>query len=201
MIELFDRQAQANNVWPIDHRFGAARATPTTFDGTRKHFEYWGKDVSVPAIGAAPFLAARSFTINADLVLDKPDTSGAVLAWGSRFGGWSLYLDRGRPAFVWSRSTDPQEIVQVTADKALPQGRSKLTLRFASQGFGKPADAVLSAGGVEMARVTIDVPMLMPAGGGETMDVGRDLGVTVIDYATPHGAIEGDVPHVVIDFD
>ena len=49
--------------------------------------------------------------------------------------------------------------------------------------------------------MTTPQAMLMPAGGGETLDVGRDLGVPVTDYATPHGAIEGDVPHVSIDFD
>ena len=41
----------------------------------------------------------------------------------------------------------------------------------------------------------------MPAGGGETLDIGRDLGVTLTNYATPHGEIEGDIPHVSIDFD
>lgn len=201
MINLFKSEAQANHVWPIDHRFGAARAVATTFAGAHKHFEYWGKDVSVPAVGVAPFLAMRRFTVNADLVLDKPDASGAVLAWGSRFGGWSLYLDHGRPAFTWSRSTDPDEIVHVTASKPLPQGSSKLTLRFAAHGFGKAADVIISSGGEELGRASIDIPMLMPAGGGETMDVGRDLGVPVTDYATPHGQIEGDVPHVSIDFD
>ena len=42
---------------------------------------------------------------------------------------------------------------------------------------------------------------LSAPGGGETLDIGRDLGVTVTDYATPRGAIEGDVSHVRVDFD
>ncbi len=201
MLDLFKNQAQANHVWPLDHRFGAARAAPTTFGGLHKHFEYWGKDVTVPALGVAPFLAMRSFTLDAELVLDKPDASGAIVAWGSRFGGWSLWLDHGRPAFTWSRSTDPEEIASVVSEKALPPGKTTLRLRFAAQGFGKPADTILSSGGEELARVAIDVPILMPAGGGETLDVGRDLGVPVTNYATPHGQIEGDVPHVSIDFD
>ncbi len=89
-------------------------------------------------------------------------------------------------------------MAKVTATAALPQGASKLTMRFLPLGPGKGAEVVLSAGGAELARVTTPHAMLMPAGGGETFDVGRDIGVTVTDYATPHGAIEGDVPHVSV---
>jgi arylsulfatase len=41
----------------------------------------------------------------------------------------------------------------------------------------------------------------MAAGNGESLDIGRDLGVTVTDYRTPRGTIEGDIPHVSFDFD
>jgi arylsulfatase len=33
------------------------------------------------------------------------------------------------------------------------------------------------------------------------MDIGRDIGVPVIDYPTRRGAIEGDVPHVSVTFE
>lgn len=36
----------------------------------------------------------------------------------------------------------------------------------------------------------------MTGGSGEMVDVGRDTGVPVTDYASPAGAIEGDVRHV-----
>jgi len=41
----------------------------------------------------------------------------------------------------------------------------------------------------------------MPSGLGETLDIGRDLGVTVTDYPTLGGQMEGEVPHVSITFD
>jgi len=166
-----------------------------------KLYEYWGKDVSVPAMGSSPFLAARPFTVKADLELDKPASSGAVLAWGSRFGGWSLYLDEGRPSFAWAQSTDPKEMAQVTAEKTLQQGKATLTMRFETERPGGPAEVVLSSAGSELARVKVQMNVLMPAGGGETLDIGRDLGVPVTEYKTPHGQIEGDVPHVTIEFD
>lgn len=201
MMALWQAEAKRNNVFPIDGRRPMDRRDPADMGAVRKRFDYWGKDISLVATGSAPFLAGRSFTVEADLVLDKATASGAVLAVGSRFGGWSLYLDNGAPAFQWARSTDPKEMALVTASAPLPQGASKLQMKFISAGPGKTADVVLSANGREIARGTLPGNFLMPAGGGETMDIGRDIGVPVTDYRTPLGAIEGDVPHVAIMFD
>ena len=146
-------------------------------------------------------LIGRSFTLDADLDLAKGEASGVVLALASRLGGWSLWLDHGKPTFTWSRSTDPEEIVHIRAASALPAGATKLTMRFAVRGMGGPAEVILSNGGQEVARGMLPGSILMPAGGGETMDIGRDLGVPVTDYPTALGAIEGDVRHVGIAFD
>lgn len=201
MIALFKAEGRKNQVFPIDHRFGAARADMARYGGTRKSITYWGKDVSVPALGGAPYLAARSFTVEADLVLDSDQASGVVAAAGSRFGGWSLYLDEGRPSFVWAQSVDPQEIARVTAQGVLPAGETQLTMRFAAQRPGGPATVTLSSGGGELAKVTVPNNVMMFAGNGETFDVGRDIGVPVTEYKTPQGAIQGDVPLVRITFD
>ena len=66
---------------------------------------------------------------------------------------------------------------------------------------GGPATVTLSSGGTELAKVGVPLSVMMFAGGGETLDVGRDLGVPVTAYKTPHGAIQGDIPHVRITFD
>ncbi len=198
--QIWLQEAARNNVFPLDHRFGPGRGNYASRAGARKNFDFWGKDVSIPATND-PILIGRSFTLNADVVLDKADSSGAVVAMGSHFGGWSLWLDKGRPRFTWARSTDPKEIVELKAEQPLPQGASKLTVRFASQGMGKGADIVISAGGTEVARGSVPVNYFNPAGGGETLDIGRDLGVTVTDYPTDRGKIEGDVPHVRVDLD
>jgi arylsulfatase A-like enzyme len=201
MLDLWQQEATRNNVFPLDARRPTERADRSILGKPRKHYDYWGKDVSIPASATAPFLAARNFTLEADLILDKAGASGAIIAWGSRFGGWSLYLDEGRPAFTWAKSTDPKEMALVQSTTALPQGATKLRLRFTTAGPGKGAEVVLSADGRELALGLLPSNYLSPAGGGETLDIGRDIGATVVDYKTPHGAIEGDVPHVVIDFD
>ena len=123
------------------------------------------------------------------------------MAFGSRFGGWSLYLDRGRPAFVGARSTDPKEISRVVGDRPLPQGATKLTMRFVVDKMAGPATVTLSSRGTSLATIRLPTSMLLAAGNGETLDVGRDLGVPVTNYGTRQGRIEGDVTHVAIDFD
>jgi arylsulfatase len=200
MRELWNREATRNNVFPLDHRFAMARGASALRGSGAKHFDFWGKDASIPTT-TEPVPIGRSFTVVADLKLDSPSASGAVMAFGSRFGGWSLYLDQGHPAFIGARSTDPKEIVQVRSPRTLPQGASKLTMRFAVDKPGGPATVTLSSGGADLASVRLPTSVLMAAGNGESLDIGRDLGVTVTDYPTPHGAIEGDVPHVRFDFD
>ena len=201
MRDLWQSEATRNNVFPLDSRRPTDRVDRSMLGKPRKHYDYWGKDVSVPATGTAPFMAGRNYTLEADLVLDKARASGAVVAWGSRFGGWSLYLEDGRPAFIWAKSTDPSEMALVRSDAELPRGATKLRLRFTTAGPGKVAEVVLSAGGTELARGVLPSSYLSPAGGGETFDIGRDIGVTVTDYKTRRGEIEGDIPHVRVEFD
>lgn len=200
MLALWKQEAERNDVFPLDHRFAMARGASSLRGSGVKHFDFWGKDVSIPTT-TEPVPILRSFTLKADLRLDSATASGAVVAFGSKFGGWSLYLDQGKPAFVGARSTDPAEISRAVSDKALPQGASELTMRFAVEKIGGPAVVTLSTDSTDLARVQVPSSMLLAAGNGETLDIGRDLGVTVTDYRTPHGRIEGDIPHVSIDFD
>ena len=199
MLALWKSEATRNNVYPVDSRRPMDRVDRQSAGSPRKQFDYWGKDVSMPAVGAAPYLAGRSFTIRAELVLDKADASGAVLAWGSKFGGISLYLDHGHAAFAWARSTDPAEMATVRSVATLPQGKVNLTLRFETTPTA--AIAILTSNGTEVARGPLPGKMLLASGNGENLDIGRDLGVPVAAYATPFGEIEGDIPHVSITFD
>lgn len=201
MRELWEREARRNNVYPLDHRMGAGRVDRRGFFASpRKRFDYWGRDVSVPAMGPGVPIG-RSLTLDAEIALDSDRASGVIMALGSRFGGWSLHLDEGRPVLTWARSTDPREITQVRSARPLAQGNSRLRMRLDAKVPGQQAQVVLSANDEELARGMLPSLMLMPAGGGETLDVGRDLGVPVAEYAAPQGAIEGDVSHVRITFD
>jgi arylsulfatase len=193
MIATWREVATKNQVFPLIHSFFERPLAPDP----RRRFEFWGADVSVSA-EHGPMFAGRSFTLDADVVLDGPRASGVVFAVGSRFAGWSLYLDEGRPTFAYALSNRPEDATRIAAAQALPAGPGRLRLEFASEGLGKGADVRILSGETVVASGHIAQTFNVPAGLGEMVDVGRDTGVTVTDYRTPHGRIEGDVPHVVL---
>ena len=60
MLALWQQEAQRNNVFPLDHRRATERADRSAMGAAmRKHFDYWGKDVSIPATGSAPSCQAH----------------------------------------------------------------------------------------------------------------------------------------------
>lgn len=83
----------------------------------------------------------------------------------------------------WARSTMPDEIFFVRAEKALPAGNTR---RFVTEGLGKPADVILSSGGEELGRQALPINLLFPFLGA-TLDIGHDWGVPVTRYRTPRG--------------
>lgn len=59
----------------------------------------------------------------------------------------------------------------------------------------------LATAGRVMAQGEVPNNMFMPSGMGETLDVGRDLGVGVTRYKAPRGELEGDIAHVAVTLD
>lgn len=198
LAALWHREAERNNVFPLEPRFGRARSM-SPLPLSRK-YEYWGIGTSISAT-RNPVWAGRSFTLDAQLRPAKPDASGVVMAVGSHFGGFSLFLDRGKPTFVYARSTAPNHIYRIVTERSLPSGMARLRLRFVSEGPNKAARATILADNTELASGVVGETFLMPSGLTETLDIGRDLGVTVTDYPSPRGRFEGEIPYVSVTFD
>ncbi len=198
LVALWHREAERNQVFPLHHSFGAGRILPPR--ESKDHYEFWGKDVSIPTIQGPNFIG-RSFTLDATLDLGSKKSSGVIVALGSRFGGWSLLLDHGRPTFVYALSHEEERTTRIAASRRLPAGQTTLRLTFDVAGIGREADVTLSSDGKELARGRVPRTFFVPGGSGEMFDVGRDTGVPVTDYASPAGALEGDVRHVNLSFD
>jgi arylsulfatase len=116
----------------------------------------------------------RSSKITAALVLPKDRANGAILSQGGRFGGWSLYMKDGKPAYVYNflglaRYT-------IASPQALPAGPVTVTLDFIYDGggVGKGGKATLLVNGKTVAegRVEKTQPNIFSAD--ETADVGID---------------------------
>ena len=198
MIALWQEEARRNQVFPLDHRFGFARAMGHR-PPAKSEVEYWGKGVSVAA-QTAPMFAGRSFTLTADIAPAGAQASGVVVGYGSRFAGWSLYLDKGHPVFTYAASTNPADIVTIRSSKRVT-GDAPLVLRLETPGPRQGATLAIRSGDETLATGEVARTFLMPAGLGETLDLGRDLGVDVTDYPGGRDAFEGEIRHVAITLD
>src|SRR5688572_28526877 len=116
----------------------------------------------------------RSSKITADLVIPAARANGAILSQGGRFGGWSLYMKDGKPAYVYNFLG--MERFTITAPQALPPGPVTVTLDFVYDGggAGKGGQATLLVNNrpVVEGRIGKTQPNIFSAD--ETADVGID---------------------------
>ena len=128
--------------------------------------------------------------------------NGVLVAQGGAFGGWSLYLSDGRPAYCYNLFGMTRFHVQ-GAD-AVPAGDHQLRMEFAYDGggFGKGGTVTLYLDGDNVAdgRVDATVPMVFSLD--ETADVGQDTGTTVSDrYTSERSRFTGRIDWIEIDID
>ena len=198
MKALFWEQAEQNNVLPLDDRRGAARAW-------ERFMRYWkdseesvfrGEQVSV-MWAAAPPLFARNFSVTAQIT-PEADADGVILAVGSWFGGWSFYLDRGRPVAHHAFSLRPEDRFTIASETALDAGSAEVEFRFEYDGggIGKGGTLTIFSGDRQLAQGRVERTISIPAGLGETMDTGRDTGVPVTRTPAGQAAFEGKIDEV-----
>ena len=95
---LFDKEAAAHNVFPLDNstlsRWNAPRPNLT---GGRTEFTYVGGLTGVPNSGA-PNILNKSYTITAEVTIPSGGAEGMIVTDGGRFGGYGLFLTR---SYLW----------------------------------------------------------------------------------------------------
>jgi arylsulfatase len=200
MKSLFWVQAEQNNVLPLDDRRGAARAW-------ERFMRYWkdseesvfrGKQVSV-MWAAAPPLFARDFSVKARITPEAA-ANGVILAVGSWFGGWSFYLDQGRPVAHHAFSLRPEDRFTIASETALGASPTEVEFRFEYDGggIGKGGTLTIFSGDLQLAQGRVERTISIPAGLGETMDTGRDTGVPVARSSSGQVPFEGTIREVRI---
>ena len=145
-------------------------------------------------------LKNKSHSVTAEITVPDGHAEGVIVAQGGAFGGWSLYLKRGRPQYSYNlfglRSFD------VESDREVAPGTHQLRMEFAYDGggLGKGGGASLYLDGEKVGegRVEGTVPMLFSAD--ETCDIGSDSGSPVSDDYTSEGSrFTGTVEWVQLD--
>ena len=64
-------------------------------------FTYYGENSGIP-LANAPSILNKSFTITADIDVPRAGSEGMIVTAGGRFGGYGLYLLKGKPVFVYN---------------------------------------------------------------------------------------------------
>jgi arylsulfatase A-like enzyme len=116
----------------------------------------------------------RSKTITAEVVIPKGGANGVILTQGGRFGGWSLYMKDGKPAYTYNFLG--LERYTVASTQAIPAGDATILLDFVYDGggLGKGGKATLSVNGKAVAEGRIEKTQPLIFSADETADVGLD---------------------------
>lgn len=193
---LWTKEAERNQVFPLDDRQGD-RSNGVPPAKPRTHFEYWGGGISVNQ-PVAPMLGVRSFSMDADVVIPAQGADGALVATGSRFGGWSFYFENGRPVVAHAASIQQGGQYRIAATAPIPAGPAHMHYEFASRGPGAGGRLTISVDGRQVAAGDIGKTAIIMASIGEPFDTGRDTGAPVVDY--PNGSrFTGSISRIVVD--
>ena len=142
----------------------------------------------------------KSHAVTAQITVPDGGAEGAIVAQGGAFGGWSLYLKDGRPAYCYNLFGLQQ--FKVRGDTAVPPGEHQVRMEFAYDGggLGKGGTATLYLDGAKVGEGRIDATVPMVFSADETTDVGNDSGTPVSDDLDDgDNAFTGRVQWVEID--
>ncbi|MEI6085410.1 MAG: arylsulfatase, partial [Verrucomicrobiota bacterium] len=197
MQALFLTEAAKYNVFPLDNSgFVRIMAPKPSATAGKTEFTYTGITAGIP-VGNAPNILDKDYTITAEITVPEGGAEGMIVTLGGRFGGYALFLQKGKPVFEYNLLDLERFRWEggvgglVGADlfgKALKPGKHTLVFDFKydGPGPGKGGTGVLTVDGKELAKKTLKhtVPLLMTVD--ENFDVGVDTGTGVDDgYELP----------------
>jgi len=194
MQALFLTEAAKYNVLPLDNTAFSRLLNPRPSAVAGKtEFTYTGMNAGIP-LGNAPSILNKDYTITADIVVPKGGAEGMIATLGGHFGGYGLYLLKGKPVFVynllnlkryrWEGGVGGGDVL----GSALAPGKHTIVFDFKydGPGPGKGGTGVLSVDGKVLAtqKIPHSIPLMMTID--ETFDIGIDTRSPVDDsYKLP----------------
>ncbi len=179
---LWWAEAEANQVLPLDDRFGERFAeNAVRFHGARTNYTFWAGMGHVPS-DVAPDLRSRSYTITADVEIPADGAEGVLIAHGDATCGYSLFVRDGYLVHDLNIGGTHQ---LVTSDRPVPAGGVH-TLGFrmerspGSGPFPHGVGTLLIDGDAAGTMETDQIFWLLISFSG--LDIGLDRGTTVADY-------------------
>jgi hypothetical protein len=201
---LFLQEAAKYHVLPMDDRVferldGASVGRPDLMGGRTSITLAEGMAGMME--GVFPNVKNRSKSITAELDVPQGRADGTVIAQGGRFGGWSLYVKDGVPAYDYNFLGMRQ--TRIAATKPLAPGKATLKFDFAYDGGGpgKGGLGTLYVNGEKVAEGRIENTQAGMFSADETCDVGIDLGTPVVEAigAEARSKFTGHIPKITVD--
>jgi len=184
--QLFLVEAEKYNVLPLDNSILERLLTPRpSATAGRTEFTYTVPVSGLPD-GSAPNILAKSYSISADVQIPQGGAEGMLVTLGGHFGGYGLYLLKGKPVFSYNMLA--LENFRWEGPAALTPGQHTIVFDFKydGTGFAKGGTGVLSVDGKQVATKTVpnSIPFLVTID--ETFDIGVDTRTAVDDsYQLP----------------
>ncbi|MDA9468924.1 arylsulfatase [Bradyrhizobium sp. CCBAU 53415] len=214
MRDLMFGEFAKYQVLPLDASAATRLASPRpSVTAGRREFTYTTPVVHL-AESVAPNLLNTSYTITAEVDVPQGGGEGVVVTYGGRYGGYGLYLLKGKPVFLWNLMGLGM-VRWDGGDLALAPGKHTLKFDFKYDGLGFATLAFNSVSGIGQGgtgTLTVDgktvatkkmertVPLILPID--ETFDIGEDSGTPLDDgdYQVPF-AFTGKVNKVTVELD
>jgi len=191
--ELMFAEFKKYEVFPLDATAATRLVTPRpSIVAGRRIFNYSGEPVVGIPDSTAPSLLNTSYTITAEITVPNGGAEGVIVKDGGRFGGWGLYLLKGKPVFTWNLLG--LQRVKWEGPNALTPGKHTLeydfkydglgfaTLAFNNvSGLGRSGTGTLKVDGKVVSTKTMEktIPVGLPID--ETFDIGSATGTPVDD--------------------
>ena len=182
--KMFLKEAGKYHVLPMDDRVferldGAAVGRPDLMAGRTSITLAEGMTGMME--GVFPNVKNRSKVITAEIEVPESGGNGTVIAQGGRFGGWSLYVKDGVPAYDYNFLG--LQRFSVASAKKLSPGKHTVVFDFAYDGGGpsKGGKGTLTVDGEKVGEGRIGVTQAGMFSADETADVGIDLGTPVVE--------------------
>ena len=179
--DLFWIEAQKYQVLPLDASgFTRVIAHRPSIVAGREEFNYTSRITGIIS-GNEPNTLNKSYVITADVTVPDGGGEGILVTNGGRFGGYGLYLLKGKPVLFYNLEGVAK--FRWEGEETLTAGDHTIVFDFKydGPGFGKGGTGVLSVDGKEVDRKTVPHTVPFIFGMDETFDIGSDTGTPVED--------------------
>jgi arylsulfatase A-like enzyme len=186
MQSRFNAEAVKYQVYPLQNStFSRALAPRPSATAGQTVFTYSGEISGIP-VDDAPNILGKSFTITADVDVPEGGGEGMIVTEGGRWGGFGLYLLKGKPVFIYNFLI--LAMFRWEAEAPLSSGQHTIVFDFTYDGPGvaKGGTGILKVDDEVVAthKIPHTIAFLMVAD--ETFDVGVDTRTPISDdYEVP----------------